>query len=98
MASNFAILLNYGGNAPNSAKVELVLNSLKDWLKFSSQNWLIYTDLSASIVRDRLIESLQPDPPSILVIPIEISKWSAYSKPLAREWLRKERDSNITGE
>jgi hypothetical protein len=98
MARHFVVLLNYGVKPVASEKVQAVLDSTKDWLRFSPQGWLVYTNLTAGILRDRLKAALAVENPNIVVVTSDMEDWAVYAQQVTREWLQRERTEALTGE
>ncbi len=93
------ILFNFkAGQSVPVSKIRDVLDRCKDWLKFHPEAWLVYTALPLSELRDRLTAAFKSEDPSILVLEIDIAKWSAYSTAVSREWVKRQRNSDLVGE
>jgi len=95
--SNYYAVMLHDSLSIEDNKVKEHFNKYKDWLRFGSEAWLVYTDMSATEVRDSIRKEFESEDPSILVIPTDLSGWSAYSKEMPRNWLKKERDGDLSG-
>jgi hypothetical protein len=98
MASYYSLMINAADGILKPDDVEAVLNDLKDWLRFNASGWLVYTSLTPPELRQKLRDKLSGKDFSILIVASDITNWAAFSKPLSREWIKKQREADIAGE
>jgi hypothetical protein len=99
MAGYLAVLFNFSASSGFPVeKIKSELDKCKDWLRVGRDSWLVYTDLSPTNLRDRLRKLLEEEDPTIVVLRVDLSGWSAYAKTMPREWLKKKRSSDKEGE
>jgi hypothetical protein len=91
-------MFNFHNKPVSITKIEAVMNNCKDWLRFSRDAWIAYTNLSNEALRDRLLDALRADDPSFFVLTLDRAGWAAYATASAREWLKKERNDSLGGE
>jgi hypothetical protein len=87
MAARYAVFLSFNGVVPVD-RISKVLNSLKDWLRINPDAWLVYTDLRAPEIRDRLKTEFAKENPNIVVVEAEGSHWAVYAGDAVRKWMR----------
>jgi hypothetical protein len=98
MAGYYVVLLNFPTKTAPIERIKTVLDALKDWMRFTSEGWLIYTGLGSAEVRDRLKAEFEAEDPSILIVATDLSGWSAYATSVSRDWIKSERTMDKPGE
>jgi hypothetical protein len=87
MASRYVVIFNFGTKAAPIDKIRSVFRKLKDWLRIIPEAWIVYSDLTAKEIRDRLEDELKDEDPTIVVLKADGS-WAAYASETIRGWFR----------
>jgi hypothetical protein len=72
------------------ARIDHVLNSAGDWLRYNTSTWFVFTQLDCDHVSSMVRQALSPSD-SVLVIRAEPSEFGGWAPPDVWDWLQSKR-------
>jgi hypothetical protein len=90
MSDFFVIMMNFKstGVAPTKEIEALLDNATADWLRFSSNQYVVRYSGSAKALSDAVRAVLQPGV-DILLLPVELNNRAGWASTLVVDWLKK---------
>jgi len=83
---------NFEDSAPPTKQLEAAFDKASDWLRYGTQNWILYTGLELDEWRDRIykIKGIGDKDVSILLVDFG-ETYSGYLSDSEWKWLNKKR-------